>query len=120
MSGKPRRTRRRWSDEFKRRVVAEACNVSKDTATACLTRFGELLSSALLGFCHQHDGCQAHGKGGAEVSGVFGIVITDARTGEKRNCHERIARLGLTRVSVRLWRVQAANITADASPTRRL
>ncbi len=36
MSGKPRRTRRRWSDEFKRRVVAEACNVSKDTATACL------------------------------------------------------------------------------------
>ncbi len=24
MSGKPRRTRRRWSDDFKRRVVAEA------------------------------------------------------------------------------------------------
>ena len=44
------------------------------------TRFGELLSSVLLGFNRQHDGSRVRGKGG----GGSVAVATDAGTGPEQ------------------------------------
>jgi hypothetical protein len=60
------------------------------------------------GFSHQHDGCQAQGKGVAvtnaadRLSFYRELTATDARTGAKRVCRWLFTDFSLTRVSGRL------------------
>ncbi len=52
------------------------------------------------GFNHQHDGCQAQGKGVAgNMRLIAELTATDARTGATRVCHEVLPGVGLMAVS---------------------
>ena len=51
MSGKPRRTRRRWSDDFKRRVVAEASQ--SGVSVAAIARRYDLNNNLLFIWKHR-------------------------------------------------------------------
>ena len=51
MSGMPRRTRRRWSDDFKRRVVAEASQ--RGVSVAAIARRYDLNNNLLFNWKHR-------------------------------------------------------------------